>query len=137
MSTVHQFCTSRIETLTEEFLKGGGVPEIYECCVLTYLEVSVAARRFDPDKMWDDWLDILEAETGKREPLSRHLGNTPEGREKLVERLHQFRLKFSLPSPRAFSLAAVEVVDAEEEPTPPEEPEAPRDDLFDFFGGEL
>jgi hypothetical protein len=136
--SVPEFCTSRIEDLTEQYLKGEGFGEIYECCVLTYLEVSVAARGFDPDKMWDGWLAILQERTGNVAPLARHLGDSPEGRAELVEALKQFRRRFALPRtrPPGFSLpdSQVDVVESVE-PQPPEDTGEPLD-LFDFLNGD-
>lgn len=121
-----------MKLFSNEFLVGKGGGDIYECCFLTYLEISELAEGRDPERIWDLWREIIAEKSEGTEPLNRFFGNTPEGRKKLVETLTRFGARFHLPSRKAFTVPPPSVDEAEE--TPP--PEAPFDAIGTLFGDE-
>jgi len=113
MADPHAHCWERIQFLKKEFLAGTGGGDIFECLVLTYLEVAEVAAGRDPNLVWDGWMEVL-SEAGTEEPLNRKLGDTKEGREKLVEALEKYTSRFSLPRRRAFTVPPSPVEEVEE-----------------------
>jgi len=129
MSHVVAHCRRQIRTLRGEFLQGKGSGDIYECLILTYLEVIESAEGRDPFTIWEAWQEVIAEESdGGTEPLNRFFGDSEEGRGKLVEVTDQFVSRFHLPSRRAFTVPTAAVDEAEE--PPPEEPYGAIGELF-------
>ncbi len=133
MSEVHAHCWAHMKTLREQYLAGKGSGDIFECCYLTYLEVSEVSQGRDSGLVWDGWLKVIEKESNGTEPLNRHFGDSPDGRKKLAKALQSFSAKFHLPRRRAFTAPPPSAVETEEKPSV--EPEASLD-AFDLLFGD-
>lgn len=122
---------TKLDTITKEFLDGGGFGAVFEATYLAYLECYIAARNGDFHKMWHDFRADCVKLTPEGEEPRGHYHRTEGNRQALVDLLVAFRSRYEGPRK------------AKPEPTVKAQSDAPASstegeglDLFDIIGGD-
>ena len=132
----------KLDQLDKDFRGGHGFPMIFESQYICYLECYARARGIPPADFWDRYTTECKKDTPKGKTVLGHYSRITD-RDKLADRILQFRRHFEGPSKAAFK-----------RPPESEEPEKPKrgrkarvqkpaksriggeSDLFVLFGGD-
>lgn len=112
--------SSKLGSITKEYLDGGSYGDIYEAVFLSYLECLVAARNGDPCSVWSAHMERIEALRGEEpvQPLNRLLPD----RQALVDEMRALERRLvGMPVSRQFI-------------APHQEKSAEDGDILDLFG---
>ena len=135
----------KLDKIEKDFRGGGGIPMVFESQYLCYLECYAVARGGDPVAFWTRYEVECLKDTPKGKAVRGHYSRI-EDRDKLVERITQFRDQFEGPNwktpiqappakPKRKTRAKKPKVWAQKKPVARNTNEG-GSDLFDLFGGD-